>query len=295
MEETSIKGAKNTYWRIFLTLKPLYIFTAWAIVFVLGCATVPIVDESMLEKGSTALLWKEAARLGEAGFYKQERIVLDEIISRDSNNQKALFLIEKSLFQEAKKDSQREKYQKVKKAFDNFFYSFPFEYALWTHPNTEEAIWILAVSFYKQINAPDRSQKETKEFIDTLENGLFLYFPDTRHRKVAEKMLYRARLNLARHSFFIGDFYLRTWALTSAELRFKSILEEYPGFLDKQVHVRLEEVNRKKNPTDLEKVKRFLFFERDPDTAKEAQVERERFKEQEEQESNKKNFQLQLP
>ena len=240
---------------------PMFLFMLF------GCATVPVVDERILE-GSLSELWKEADNFEKTDFYENERIVLNEIIARVPTHNLAFFRIEKSLFQEAKKKSQREIYEK-------------------------EAVWILAASYYEQISPPDRSQKETKDFINVLENKLFFHYPDTLYRKTAEEMLYQARKNLAQHSLFVGDFYLHTHALTSAELRFKSILEEYPGFLDEQVAVRLDQIHLKKNPTSLEKVKQFLFFERDPDTAKEAQSERKRIKEHEAQELNK-SLQLRL-
>ncbi|MBI5005298.1 MAG: outer membrane protein assembly factor BamD [Candidatus Lloydbacteria bacterium] len=245
----------------------------------IGCATAPpIVSEQMLDKSSLGELWKEADALGQGEFYEQERVVLNEIVSRISGHNMALFRIEKSLFLEARRDSQRETYGKVKKAFDDFYDSFSFKQDPWAYPATEEAIWILAVSYYKQINPPNRSQKEAHLFIETTEEKLFSHYPDTLYRKTAEKMLYRARRNLARHSFFIGDYYLRTWALTSAELRFKSILEDYPGFLGKQVHARLGHIERlKKHTTNLEQFQRWLLFktfDADIDTAKKAQAER---------------------
>ena len=265
---------------------PMFLFMLF------GCATVPVVDERILE-GSLSELWKEADNLEKTDFYEHERIVLNEIIARVPTHNLAFFRIEKSLFQEAKKKSQREIYEKVQKAFDDFLYSFSSGQSIWAYPYTEEAVWILAASYYEQISPPDRSQKETKDFINVLENKLFFHYPDTLYRKTAEEMLYQARKNLAQHSLFVGDFYLHTHALTSAELRFKSILEEYPGFLDEQVAVRLDQIHLKKNPTNWGKVKQFLFFERDPDTAKEAQSERKRIKEHEAQELNK-SLQLRL-
>ena len=268
-----------------------HILLLFLLVF-LGCVTVPKMNEQILQ-GSLSELWKEADILDKAQFYENERVVLNEIISQIPNHNLAFFRIEKSLFQEAKKKSQRGIDEKVQKAFDDFLDSFSSGQDIWTYPYTEEAIWILASSYYEQISPPDRSQKETKEFIRILENKLLFHYPDTNYLKIAEEMLYRARMNLARHSFFIGDFYLRTWALTSAELRFKSILEDYPGFLDEQVYARLDQIYLKKNPASWEKMKRFLFFEIESDTAKEAQSERKRIKEHEEQEPNK-SLQLQL-
>lgn len=247
-------------------------------IFIVGCATIPTIDEQKLQ-GPLDELWAYADSVEKNGSYAQERMVLEEIISRIPNHNFAFFRIEKSWFHEAQKDSQREKYQKVEKTFGDFFDSFSVGQNPWEHPNMEEALWILARSYCEQMSPPDRGQKETKECINVIEEKLFTHYPNTLYHDIAEKLLYKARRNLARHAFFIGDFYLRTWALTSAELRFKSMLEEYSGLgLDDEIRARLEEIDRlKNNPTRLEKTKRLLFFQmtdQDLDTAKETQEKR---------------------
>lgn len=260
-----------------LCVKIIILFVVTAFLFV-GCATVPKVDDKIL-KNDTAALWVYADELAKSESYAQERIVLEEIAVRDPNNKKSLFRIGKSWFREACKDSEREKYQKVEKAFARFFDSFSFGQSPWGHPNTEEVLWLLAWSSYKQIHPTDRSQKETKDFIHIVQNRLFFHYPDTQYRETAEKMLHHARSRLAKHEILIGDFYIRTWALSSAELRFKSIMEDYGGLgLDLEVQEKLDYINHlKKNPTWWEKAKRLLFsqtIDKELDTAALAQENR---------------------
>lgn len=233
-----------------------------AVLLCVGCATSPKVSDEIL-KNDTAALWAYSDELAKGGFYAEERVVLEEIVTRDPNNKKPLFRIEKSWFREAYKENDHKKYQKVKKSFQRFFDAFSFEQSPWEHPNTEEALWFLAWSYYKQIHPADRSQKETKDFIHTVQNRLFLHYPDTEYREAAERMLYRARRHLAKHEILIGDFYIRTWALSSAELRFKSILEDFGDLsLGLEVQEKLDYINHlKKNPTWWEKAKRLLFFQ----------------------------------
>ncbi|MBI2046404.1 MAG: outer membrane protein assembly factor BamD [Parcubacteria group bacterium] len=265
--------------RWFLNAVSLTVITL-IIVFAAGCATVPRIDADALEKSSLGWLWEEADRLAFGGFYKQERMILEEIISRNPNDHKAFFHMEKSRFLEAEKNKEPAQYQKVKKAFDIFFDHFVVGDDPWAYPHTEEAVWVLALSYYRQINPPDKSQKETKGFIRTVEDRLFLHYPDTRYRVEAALMIEKARRNLAWHSLFIGDFYMRTWALTSAELHFKNLLDDYPGMLDEKVMERLREIRRlKTHPTKWEHFKRWAFFEKmdaEIDSAQIAQAEREK-------------------
>jgi outer membrane protein assembly factor BamD len=102
-------------------------------------------------------------------------------------------------------------------------------------PNSPDAVYAkyqIGMCFYRGMRKPGRDQDNTYQAIEAFEN-MIKRFPGTRLAEDAKEKIEIARLNLARHYFRIGmsNYYIK--AFQGAVKRFKSVLNDFPEFEQK--------------------------------------------------------------
>lgn len=124
-------------------------------------------------------------------------------------------------------------------AYGDFLKAYP------DHPRTAEVLYMLGMSFYKQILSADRDQTATHNALITFEN-LLKRFPDDPNSGEARVLVAQCRDRLAAHELYVGHFYLRTGKYQPAISRLQEIPETYPDFsgLD-QVYFYLGQAHQK--------------------------------------------------
>ncbi len=97
-----------------------------------------------------------------------------------------------------------------------------------TNENVPYAIYQTGMCHFVQIGAIDRDQTETikaqKEF-----KRLIALFPQSKFSLLAEKMIRECKTQLAKHEFYIGNFYFKQKKYDAALKRFEGITRDYAG------------------------------------------------------------------
>lgn len=99
-------------------------------------------------------------------------------------------------------------------------------------PTSERADYVqyqIARSLAERVERPDRDQTATEQAIAEYQT-LQRLFPSSQYAVLAADEISRLRARLAEHHFVVGDFYIRYRNPRGAEGRFKRLLEEYPGY-----------------------------------------------------------------
>ena len=99
------------------------------------------------------------------------------------------------------------------------------------HPDHARVPYTLlraAECHYNQIESIDRDQTATHLAVDALETLIraYPYAPETRR---GEEMMIKLRTRLALNMLLIADFYLDRTQWQSAAVRYRRVLDEYPG------------------------------------------------------------------
>ncbi len=94
-------------------------------------------------------------------------------------------------------------------------------------PYQEEAALLQAVSYFKRTPSYYRDQTMTRKALELIEDFLKNY-PQTRFEKEARQTLLECREKLARKELENGKFYLKIKEYASAEIYFRSVIDNYP-------------------------------------------------------------------
>jgi outer membrane protein assembly factor BamD len=97
------------------------------------------------------------------------------------------------------------------------------------HPGNKDApyaYYLVALSYYEQINEVERDQATTREALDSL-NELIRRYPDTRYAADARIKIDLVRDHLAGHEMEIGRFYEDHNQWLAATLRFRAVVDQY--------------------------------------------------------------------
>jgi len=96
------------------------------------------------------------------------------------------------------------------------------------NPKVPYTVLRSALCHYKQISSIDRDQTSTREALKYLEilSSRYPYDPETRKGEI---ILQQLRTQLANNMMEIGDFYLKRTQYQSAAMRYRTVLDEYPG------------------------------------------------------------------
>jgi len=97
------------------------------------------------------------------------------------------------------------------------------------HPGNKDApyaYYLIALSYYEQINDVDRDQKITEQALTAL-NDIQRRYPNTRYAADARLKADLVYDHLAGKEMEIGRFYERTGQWLAAQLRFQNVVEKY--------------------------------------------------------------------
>jgi outer membrane protein assembly factor BamD len=86
---------------------------------------------------------------------------------------------------------------------------------------------------FKEVISPTRDQTKTHQAIGELREVERRY-PGSRYSGAANLMVHRAEDYLAEHEFIVGRFYLKKKSYSAASERFRTALEKYPGYADRE-------------------------------------------------------------
>lgn len=87
----------------------------------------------------------------------------------------------------------------------------------------------IAITYYHQINGPDRSLDAARKALEAFARLDRLY-PRNPYRETVAFNIERTREILAEHEFIVGDFYFKKEAYKGALSRFLGLLEKYPDY-----------------------------------------------------------------
>ncbi|HUF77659.1 MAG TPA: outer membrane protein assembly factor BamD [Thermoanaerobaculia bacterium] len=91
----------------------------------------------------------------------------------------------------------------------------------------------IANSLAQRMGRPDRDLTATHEALEAYEDLLRLY-PTSEYAAQAREKIRVVEENLAEHEYVVGDFYLRYRLPRAAVQRFEYLLENYPGYSEKE-------------------------------------------------------------
>jgi outer membrane protein assembly factor BamD len=97
------------------------------------------------------------------------------------------------------------------------------------HPGNRDApyaYYLIALSYYEQINDIERDQTTTRQAMDAL-GELIRRYPDTRYASDARLKVDLVRDHLAGKEMEVGRFYERRGQWLAAVVRFRSVIDEY--------------------------------------------------------------------
>jgi outer membrane protein assembly factor BamD len=114
----------------------------------------------------------------------------------------------------------RNRYTEAIGALDRFIALHP------AHRDIAYAYYLRALSFYEQINQPDRDQSNTVQAMTALQD-VANRFPDTPYARDARLKMDLARDHLAGREMVVGRFYQNRRLYTAAIGRFRRVVEEY--------------------------------------------------------------------
>ena len=114
----------------------------------------------------------------------------------------------------------RNRYTEAIGALDRFIQLHP------AHRDIAYAYYLRALSYYEQINQPDRDQSNTIQAMTALQD-VANRFPDTPYARDARLKMDLARDHLAGREMVVGRFYQNRRLYTAAIGRFRRVVEQY--------------------------------------------------------------------
>jgi len=129
------------------------------------------------------------------------------------------------------------------------------------HPKVPYTIYRSALCHEEQLEDVQRDQRNTRQAIEFLDRLLVAY-PNSAYAKEAEALWRRLHVHLAEHVEGIADFYRSREEYEAAAERYRSILNDSPGFgLDARVLFKLAECYQKLRRLDeADRIYRTLVF-----------------------------------
>jgi outer membrane protein assembly factor BamD len=103
-------------------------------------------------------------------------------------------------------------------------------------PTSEKAAYVqyqIGNSLFERIGRPDRDQSITRDAVEAFEDVLVLY-ADSEYAALARERLGELEDKLAEHEFVVGFFYHRYGLPRAAAGRLEYLLENYPGYTQKE-------------------------------------------------------------
>lgn len=97
------------------------------------------------------------------------------------------------------------------------------------HPKAPYAQFQAGMCSVKQIASPTRDQAETQVALDDFAE-IDKRWPNSRYAQAAKQFIAKGRDALAEHEFIVGNFYRKKGDFDAAVGRFRSLLDGYPHF-----------------------------------------------------------------
>jgi len=114
-----------------------------------------------------------------------------------------------------------EEYELALKNYEEFRLLYP------TDVDAGYCLYRIGMCHYKQMRTFDRDQSETLKAVQSFE-GFLRTYPNSPYSKDAQDRLKEAKALLAKHSVYIGKFYLKKGDHKAACNRFQSVKKQYP-------------------------------------------------------------------
>lgn len=124
------------------------------------------------------------------------------------------------------KDGGRSNLVQAEARYRDFINRFP------TSDRAPYAQFQIANSLAQRMGRPDRDLSATEEALTAYQDLIRLY-PTSEYAAQAREKIRLVKENLAEHEFLVGDFYLRYRLPPAAVNRFEYLLENYPGYSEK--------------------------------------------------------------
>lgn len=100
------------------------------------------------------------------------------------------------------------------------------------HPRAAYAQFQAGICSLRQVEDPSRDQTQTRIAIEDLREVERRY-PASVYAAAARDKVDQARRNLAEHEYLVGRFYLRRKEFLAAAERFRTVLDRYPTYTEK--------------------------------------------------------------
>jgi outer membrane assembly lipoprotein YfiO len=101
-----------------------------------------------------------------------------------------------------------------------------------TNPRADYAQYKLAMTYFRQMRSPQRDQTQTRDAVNEFQRFVERY-PDSALMPEVKARLRDARDRLSQSNYQVGYFYYRQRWYPGAVARFKELLEEDPGFTNR--------------------------------------------------------------
>ncbi|MBC7196440.1 MAG: outer membrane protein assembly factor BamD [Deferribacterales bacterium] len=192
-------------------MNKIFLVMMLTILLLIGCGKKP-------EPKKSADVWlKEGLTYFEKGKYKKAAEAFEQSILEADNPEIAaqaqLFLADSYFF--------LNQFDEAIPSYEEYLDIYPDnEYA-------KQALYRLALCYYKQIDTIDRDQTNTIKALETFQK-LKSKFPEYAKSVETDAKIKELREMLAEREYYVAKFYLRTKKFRAAEMRFKTVLEKYP-------------------------------------------------------------------
>ncbi|HET6279186.1 MAG TPA: outer membrane protein assembly factor BamD [Candidatus Polarisedimenticolia bacterium] len=191
---------------------------ALALSAVIGCA-------GSYKKGSLEppeIIYQDALRLMAKGKYYKVRSALQEALPRiPPEDRELLPMVQLTLADAFFLDGGLLNYGEALNSYRSFLTFFP------THPKADYVQYMVGMSLFEQVLAPDRDQTITKRAIGEL-NKVEALYPFSDYVLEARKAIQSCLDQLAEHERVIGWFYQRREAWEAAIDRYRNLIAAFP-------------------------------------------------------------------
>ncbi len=201
----------------FIWLRPV---AALLLIAALGCA-------GAFKGGSTEppeVVYRSVLKKMEKGKYFKARSMLQDVLPRiPPDDRELLPQVQLTMADAFYLDGGLLNYGEALNAYRSFLTFFP------THGRADYAQYMVGMSLFEQVLAPDRDQILTKRAIIELSKVEALY-PFSDYAIEARRTIQACHNRLAEHERIVGHFYQQRKAWEAAIDRYRSILATFPQF-----------------------------------------------------------------
>lgn len=117
---------------------------------------------------------------------------------------------------------EEEYYEQARVEYEQFLRFHP------RHDRMDEALYFIALSYYRQMGRADRDQTAARQSVAAFRR-LAIEVPDTSYMEDAKEKTTTARRRLASQEIYVGLFYLKEEKFEGARGRFQQVVDHYRG------------------------------------------------------------------